>query len=755
MFATDKFHAASAAEKRIERTKNTDDIVWKRWCRLCAKEDDVNNVCLFTEVGETIKSMDTTLATAIGKFFWVNIKPNDDLSNYVCVDCHTLMSSLTHFTERVNKVQAMFCALQNAKKRDAMYYNEIKSQYGLLDEEFEHVIKNERKTKEAETNEETVWEIEAEDEADNKDIKILELEAENRDTEILELETENKDAEILELEADEESKSGAEYEIEFVRRDDRKKYTSDEAFEDEAFQPHIISLSKLVEGSEGGDDEEVEEEHIVFEKVNEAQLDDAELLHQLMGDDDEENDNGKSGTTKETTKAAPKKQNSKKRENKAADNFEEEEQLILNEEVLENDDEATATDTDHNITTQQVEMEVVVEKSAQVNKVDSSSQVVSKKRARPNKQIQSDDCDDENCSTYKYECRICHRKYINPTSYRKHTLEKHDKEPDIPDFKCATCNIILPTERQLEIHQRTHLALVDKLDVPCPYCERKFTKKAVMRQHVRGVHENCKPFICDICGRSAKTLAALAEHKLVHTNETPYECGVCHRAFKNKARLKVHLETHADSAFICTECGLKLNTRRTLKMHMLVHSDAKRYKCDFCPAAFKRTKALKNHLILHTGMRPYKCNFCDKAFSNGSNCRSHKKKMHAEELAEEEAMGKKAAAVTVPKLEELRQSTNVVGNPRKVQRYNGGLSLHMREMLIAAEERVKREEANEIEQMEIINDDDEIQTAGYVSPAMEFETENDMKNAQLQQRLLVDGDDDDNEMVVYEIIAEI
>lgn len=89
-------------------------------------------------------------------------------------------------------------------------------------------------------------------------------------------------------------------------------------------------------------------------------------------------------------------------------------------------------------------------------------------------------------------------------------------------------------------------------------------------------------------------------------------------------------------------------------MHMLVHSDAKRYKCDFCPAAFKRTKALKNHLILHTGMRPYKCNFCEKTFSNGSNCRSHKKKMHAQELAEEEAMGKKAEAVTVPKLEELR-----------------------------------------------------------------------------------------------------
>lgn len=44
----------------------------------------------------------------------------------------------------------------------------------------------------------------------------------------------------------------------------------------------------------------------------------------------------------------------------------------------------------------------------------------------------------------------------------------------------------------------------------------------------------------------------------------------------------------------------------------VVHSDNKKYKCQYCGSSFKRSKALKNHLILHSGLRPYSCPFCDK-----------------------------------------------------------------------------------------------------------------------------------------------
>lgn len=46
----------------------------------------------------------------------------------------------------------------------------------------------------------------------------------------------------------------------------------------------------------------------------------------------------------------------------------------------------------------------------------------------------------------------------------------------------------------------------------------------------------------------------------------------------------------------------------------VVHSDNKKYKCQYCGTSFKRSKALKNHLILHSGLRPYSCPFCDKVW---------------------------------------------------------------------------------------------------------------------------------------------
>uniref|UniRef100_A0A182SD54 C2H2-type domain-containing protein n=1 Tax=Anopheles maculatus TaxID=74869 RepID=A0A182SD54_9DIPT len=188
-----------------------------------------------------------------------------------------------------------------------------------------------------------------------------------------------------------------------------------------------------------------------------------------------------------------------------------------------------------------------------------------------------------------------------------------------------------------------------------------FNKSVNLKAHMRLIHEGVERFICEECGKPCNSKGALKEHYIVHTEDRPFQCTYCSKRFKNINRLKIHEDTHNDTLYVCPHCGLKLNTKRTLNMHMVVHSDQKKFKCQECGNEYKRSKALKAHLILHTGLRPYQCPFCDKTFANGSNCRSHKKKFHPRELAALEAAGGQKPAENIPKLEHLQRRSQSDG----------------------------------------------------------------------------------------------
>lgn len=107
-----------------------------------------------------------------------------------------------------------------------------------------------------------------------------------------------------------------------------------------------------------------------------------------------------------------------------------------------------------------------------------------------------------------------------------------------------------------------------------------------------------KRFVCEECGKAWNTKGQLKEHMIIHSDERPFQCNHCPKRFKNQQRLRIHEDIHNDTAYICPECGLQLNTKRTLTMHMVVHSEVKRFKCEFCGNEYKRQKALKVILIV-------------------------------------------------------------------------------------------------------------------------------------------------------------
>ncbi|NXC41725.1 ZN214 protein, partial [Penelope pileata] len=52
--------------------------------------------------------------------------------------------------------------------------------------------------------------------------------------------------------------------------------------------------------------------------------------------------------------------------------------------------------------------------------------------------------------------------------------------------------------------------------------------------------------------------------------------------------------------------------RSELRIHQLIHTGERPYKCPECGRSYRRSTELRSHQRIHTGERPYKCPECGK-----------------------------------------------------------------------------------------------------------------------------------------------
>jgi len=89
----------------------------------------------------------------------------------------------------------------------------------------------------------------------------------------------------------------------------------------------------------------------------------------------------------------------------------------------------------------------------------------------------------------------------HPVRLRRHLLHEHpDEYLKKKPHPCRICFHAFESERSLELHMKCH----DHLK--CSYCEKIFMNKEILGNHVR-THTGEKPFGCDICGRTFRTMS--------------------------------------------------------------------------------------------------------------------------------------------------------------------------------------------------------------------------------------------------------
>jgi len=160
---------------------------------------------------------------------------------------------------------------------------------------------------------------------------------------------------------------------------------------------------------------------------------------------------------------------------------------------------------------------------------------------------------------------------------------------------------------------------------PCDSCPMKFPNTYILKYHKDNCGDN---FTCRFCGRGVSSKRLLIQHETSH-NSRALKCPHCDHATSRKYLLDMHIRTvHLNlRPEICQLCGKAFKTKKQIAAHILTHSDVKRYSCDICGAKLKNITCHRSHMMNVHGHK-VSCDICGKFMYKEEGIRRHKKQEH-------------------------------------------------------------------------------------------------------------------------------
>jgi len=179
----------------------------------------------------------------------------------------------------------------------------------------------------------------------------------------------------------------------------------------------------------------------------------------------------------------------------------------------------------------------------------------------------------------KVQCVECSVIIPEIEEFKVHLKEVHNIEPMLfkcnnqyGDFVCQDCGLRLVTKALLKRHEVTKHGKIELANFSCSVCNQYFITKHSLESHIKMMHEDYRPHVCEVCARSFKIKRHLLSHKLTHTGERSFECRHCDKRFAKEWTRKQHERLHLGvKPYACTFCDAKYSQKTSLDCHIRTH----------------------------------------------------------------------------------------------------------------------------------------------------------------------------------------
>lgn len=189
-----------------------------------------------------------------------------------------------------------------------------------------------------------------------------------------------------------------------------------------------------------------------------------------------------------------------------------------------------------------------------------------------------------------FTCNECGQTAKSKKDIRLHLTRRHF--PECKTYLCVDCGKMFETGHRLSDHIRSWHNREYRYQ--CDICHRKFIHPASLRIH-KSTHSTTSPFSCDECGASFKNMIYLAHHKKIHVTTKDFGCSQCPQFFKTKGYLQTHVKNcHPTEELHCKICGTTYKNLIIFKSHMKMHRIGKA-ECEVCGKAYASENNLRLH----------------------------------------------------------------------------------------------------------------------------------------------------------------